>query len=138
MLELKSSSTWYVPGGNSTVAKLIHDAGANYIFKDDKHNGSIPMSFETVFEKGENADFWLIKYNQVKDKSYNELKEEYSPYSNFRPFKTRNIYGCNTNFIPYYEESPFHPQLLLADYIKIFHPQLLKEHKLKYFSKLAE
>lgn len=96
------------------------------------------MSFESVFEKGENADFWLIKYNQVKEKNYRELKEEYSPYANFAAFKNKKIYGCNTNSIPYYEESPFHPEQLLADLIKIFHPELTKGYELKYFSKLAD
>lgn len=136
--ELKNSSTWYIPGGNSTSAKLFHDAGAKYIFANDNHSGSVPMSFESVFEKGENADFWLIKYNQVKEKNYRELKEEYSPYANFAAFKNKKIYGCNTNSIPYYEESPFHPEQLLADLIKIFHPELTKGYELKYFSKLAD
>ena len=136
--ELKSSSTWYVPGGNSTAAKLYHDAGANYIFSNDNHSGSIPMAFESVFEKGYAADFWLMKYNQAKDKTYKELKEEYSPYANFNAFKNKQIYGCNTNYVPFYEESPFHPDFLLADLIKIFHPDLMKEHELKYFSKLAD
>ena len=29
MCDLKTSSTWYTPGGNSTIAKLYSDAGAN-------------------------------------------------------------------------------------------------------------
>ena len=136
--ELKSSSTWYVPGGNSTMAKILYDAGANYIFSNNNSSGSVPLSFESVFEKGEKADFWIIKYNQVKDKTYKELKDDYSPYSNFGAFKNRNIYGCNTKDIPFYEESPFHPELLLADLIKIFHPEIAEDYELKYFSKLAE
>lgn len=31
MCDLKTSSTWYTPGGNSTIARLYADAGANYI-----------------------------------------------------------------------------------------------------------
>ena len=57
--ELKSSSTWYVPGGNSTMAKILYDAGANYIFSNNNSSGSVPLSFESVFEKGEKADFWI-------------------------------------------------------------------------------
>ena len=32
--------------------------------RQDEHSGSVPLAFETVFDKGQNADFWLIKYNQ--------------------------------------------------------------------------
>ena len=62
--ELKNGSAWYVPGGKSTSARIYADAGANYVFADDEHSGSVPLAFETVFDKGQNADFWLIKYNQ--------------------------------------------------------------------------
>lgn len=136
--ELKSSSAWYIPGGKSTTARLYADAGANYIFADDTHSGSVPLAFETVFDKGGNADFWLIKYNQQTDKTYRELAKEYAPYAGFRAFKERNIYACNTGKVSLYEEYPFRPDWLLKDLIKVFHPSLLEGYELRYFTKLAE
>ena len=136
--ELKNGSAWYVPGGKSTSARIYADAGANYVFADDEHSGSAPLAFETVFDKGQNADFWLIKYNQAIDKTYKELEQDYAPYTGFRAFKERNIYGCNTGKVDFYEDSPFHPDRLLKDLIKIFHPTLLEGYELKYFTKLAE
>ena len=93
--ELKSTSAWYVPGGNSTTARLISDAGADYVFS-------------------------------------------YIPQSGFSAFAKHRIYGCNTAYVPFYEESPFHPELQLKDLIKIFHPDLLKDYKLRYYSPLKE
>ena len=136
--ELKNGSAWYVPGGKSTSARIYADAGANYVFANDEHSGSVPLAFETVFDKGQNADFWLIKYNQAIDKTYKELEQDYAPYTGFRAFKERNIYGCNTGKVDFYEDSPFHPDRLLKDLIKIFHPTLLEGYELKYFTKLAE
>ena len=136
--ELKNGSAWFVPGGKSTSARIYADAGANYVFADDEHSGSVPLTFETVFDKGQNADFWLIKYNQAIDKTYKELEQDYAPYTGFRAFKERNIYGCNTGKVDFYEDSPFHPDRLLKDLIKIFHPTLLEGYELKYFTKLAE
>lgn len=136
--ELKNGSAWYIPGGQSTSARIYADAGANYVFADDEHSGSVPLAFETVFDKGQDADFWLIKYNQAVDKTYSELKSDYAPYSGFRAFQERNIYGCNTGKVPFYEDSPFHPDRLLKDLIKIFHPALLEGYELKYFTKLAD
>lgn len=138
MCDLKTSSTWYTPGGNSTIAKLYSDAGTNYIFREDTHSGSLPYPFEVIFEKGQQTDFWLIRYNQPVDKTYGELEKEFAPYAGFRAFKERNIYGCNTNRVPFYEETPFHPDWLLKDLIKIFHPSLSEGYELRYYNKLAE
>ena len=73
MCDLKTSSTWYTPGGNSTISKLYTDASANYIFREDTHSGSLPYPFEVIFEKGQQADVWLIRYNQPADKTYSCL-----------------------------------------------------------------
>lgn len=134
--ELKFGSAWYVPGGKSTVARLLQDAGANYLFADNASSGSVPLSFETVFDKGQHADFWLIKYNQPTDKKYAELADDYAPYKNFDAWKQKHIYGCNTNKVNFYEESPFHPERLLKDLIKLFHPELLPDYELNYYSPL--
>ncbi|MGL4518159.1 MAG: ABC transporter substrate-binding protein [Phocaeicola sp.] len=138
MSDLKSSSTWYTAGGNSTTAKYYADAGADYLFKEDKRSGSLPTSFEVMFERGESADYWIIRYNQPANKSYKELKEDFAPYAGFKAYKERHIYGCNTHYIPFYEESPFRPDVILQEFIKIFHPTLLPHYELKYFSTLAE
>ena len=136
--EKKNSSAWYIPGGNSTMGRLYQDAGADYVFAYLSNSGSVPLAFETVFDRGGNADIWLIKYNQPQDKTYSELERDYAPYARFKAFQDRKVYGCNTNHVPFYEESPFHPELLLKDLIKIFHPELLPDYDLKYFSNLAE
>ena len=136
--EMKNSSAWYIPGGNSTMGRLYQDAGADYVFAYLSNSGSVPLAFETVFDRGGNADIWLIKYNQPQDKTYSDLERDYAPYARFKAFQDRKVYGCNTNHVPFYEESPFHPELLLKDLIKIFHPDLLPDYDLKYFSNLAE
>ena len=138
MCELKSGSAWYVPGGRSTTGKLYKDAGGEYLFNHYTNSGAIPLSFETVFDQAQDADIWLMKYNQPTDKTLSGIREDYSPYANFKAFKNKNVYGCNTAYRRYYEDFPFHPDLLLKDLIKIFHPSLLPEYELKYFSKLAE
>lgn len=136
--DLKYGSTWYVSGGESTTGKLLADAGADYVFADLKTSAAVPMAFETVFDKGQSADYWLIKYNQLHDKTYKELASEYTPYSRFLAFQKRRIYGCNSNRIPFYEETPFRPDRLLKDMVSIFHPELLDGYQTNYFTELAE
>ena len=91
-----------------------------------------------MLDRAQHADYWLIKYNQPKDKTYSELKSEYSLYARFDAFKNRKVYGCNTGRIPYYEETPFHPDRLLKDLIGIFYPHLVKDVSPTYFFNLAE
>ena len=138
MCELKSGSAWYVPGGRSTTGRLYQDAGANYLFDDYQHSGAVPLSFETVFNKAEEADIWLIKYNQPTYKTLSDIRQDYAPYAQFKAFKQQQVYGCNSAYKLYYEDFPFHPDLVLKDLIKIIHPNLLPEYELRYFDKLAE
>jgi len=131
--EKKFGSSWYVPAGESYVACLFADAGADYIFKELPGAGSTPMAFESVFDQAIHADFWLIKYNQAENMSYGELRAEYTPYENFDAYKNKSIFGCNTGVVPYYEEFPIHPDYLLKDLIHVFHPELLPGYATRYY-----
>ena len=136
--EYKSGSAWYVPGGRSTTGRLYHDAGAEYAFNHYPNSGAVPLSFETVFDKAQDADIWLMKYNHATDKTLTSMREDYGPYAQFKAFKQKQVYGCNTAYKEYYEDFPFHPDKVLKDLIKIFHPTLLPDYELKYFDKLAD
>ena len=138
LCELKSGSAWYVPGGRSTTGRLYHDAGAEYAFNHYPNSGAVPLSFETVFDKAQDADIWLMKYNHATDKTLTSMREDYGPYAQFKAFKQKQVYGCNTAYKEYYEDFPFHPDTVLKDLIKIFHPTLLPDYELKYFNKLVE
>ena len=134
--EKKFGSSWYVPSGDSYMAHLIEDAGADYMFKDLPGAGSTPLAFETVFDKAIHADIWLVKYNQSSEMTYNDLRSEYTPYENFDAFKKKRIYTCNTGEVPYYEEFPIHPEYLLKDLIWIFHPELVFGYSPRYFREM--
>ena len=136
--EKKYGSAWYVPGGRSYIANLYRDAGADYIWADDPSTGSVPLAFETVFEKGQGADFWLIKYNAPQELTYAELQTEYETYRHFDAFKNRNIFVCNTGKTPYYEEMPMHPDRVLGDLIEIFHPGTIPGYRLRYFNRMRQ
>lgn len=136
--ELKSGSAWYVPGGRSTMGRLFRDACGRYVFADDEHSGSVPLAFETVFDRAGDADVWTIKYNRDRDMTYSDLQADYIGYTGFKAFKERNVYGCNTAKVPFYEETPFRPDYLLADLIQILHPEIGDLGGLRYFCKLKE
>lgn len=125
--DLPIGSAWYVAGGGSTMGRLYADAGAHYLFGGNNHTGSIPHSFETIYEKAQDADFWLIRYHAPTDITYRSLRAEHERYSRFKAYQEHSLYGCNTSTSTFYEEVPFHPERLLAELVHIFHPSLRRD-----------
>lgn len=126
------SSAWYVSGGGSTIGRMYADAGARYLFGDNENSGSVPLSFETVYEKARHADIWLIRYHAPVNRTYHSLVDENELYTRFEAYRNRRIYGCNTAFSRFYDEVPFHPERLLAELACIFHPELQADSALSY------
>lgn len=123
MLDTKLGSAWYVAGGNSTIGQMIADAGAEYAFRDNAGSGSVPLSFETVYEKASDSDIWLLKNSTSYGMTYSMLESNFNSYNRFKPFKEGRIWVCDVYQVPYFEQTSFHPELLLRDFIGIFHPE---------------
>lgn len=135
--DLITGSTWYVPGGDSYIANLVYDAGGKYIFADRKTSGSLPLAPENVFDKSLDADKWIIRYSQETEMTLMQLSQESPHYSRMNSFQTGNVYGCNLSKVHYFEETPFHPDLLLRDFIGILHStESTSIESLRYFKKL--
>lgn len=113
--------------------QIIADANAAYPFSAEKSSGSLPLPFEIVLEKAGNSDIWLIRYNSPQKATYKSLLTENSGYSQFKAFKNKMVFGCNTYSNTFYEDTPFHPDLLLRDFIIITHPEITELGKAKYF-----
>ena len=125
MLDTPVGSAWYMAGGASTIGCMIADAGAEYLFADNDHSGSTPLSFETVYERASDADVWLLKNSSENTVlTYSLLISDRKQYAQFKPFRERNIWVCDVNKVPYFEMTSFHPELLLGDFISIFHPEI--------------
>lgn len=124
MMDKQTGSVWYVPGGKSTMGRLMADANADYIWADDDHSGSVALPFESVLERAGEADAWLFRYNGSQPMTYATLLSEHAGYKQFKAFREQAAYGCNTENSGFYEETPFHPDLLLRDFIIIAHPAL--------------
>lgn len=133
---LDNGGSWFIPGGKSYMAKMFASAGANYIFGETTHSGAEPFAFETVYDKGCNADIWLILGTEVADKTYKDLQR----FSNFKSYKEKHVYACNTTKTSFFDEIPFHPERLLKDLYVIFHSEKYGDvnEYLHYYRKLAE
>ena len=137
LTDLRYQGKWNMPGGKSFMANMLADVGAAYPWADDISSTYMPLSFESVLDKAGDADIWIIKYNWPQDMTYESLKKEYKPYSNFKAFKEKNIYGCNTAYSSYYEDLPIHPDYILKDMAYVFHPELFPEYEPRYYTKIV-
>ena len=133
LMDKVTGGVWYVPGGKSTIGQMIKDANGKYAWADDEHSGSISLPFETVLERSGEADVWLFRYSGNHDITYDELLSEHHGYNQFKAFKNHTAYGCDVERSPFYEESPFHPERLLADFILMLHPEVNTLTSLRYF-----
>jgi len=137
LVDKVTGSVWYVPGGKSTIGQMIQDANADYCWAEDEHSGSVALPFESVIEKAGEADVWLFRYSSDHDITYQELQADHHGYDQFKAFRQQKAYGCNVEQSLFYEESPFRPDWLLNDFIRILHPEMEQLAPLRYYKPLA-
>lgn len=133
IIDQRYGQVWNVPGGVSTMGRLIEDAGGINPFASYEQSGSVPLAPEKVLAEAHDADVWFVRYNQEKDKSLRELGNDAPINSQFKAYKNRRVYGCNTRYIDFYEETPFHPDRLLEDMISAMHPELSNHTSHHYY-----
>ena len=135
---IMSKDIWNLPAGESFVAQFLKDANLTYLWKDTKGKGSLSLSFESVFDKGVNADIWIAPGYFASKK---QLLESNALYAKFKAFQDNNIYTPTTKKgksggVLYYELATTRPDLVLKDIIKITNPALLPDYKLVFFEKM--
>lgn len=130
--------TWFLPGGNNWAATFFENAGGKYLWEKDTTSGWLELSFEAVYEVGNDADFW-IGTSTVNSK--NEMLGQDTRYNDFAPFSSDNVYNYNKRIGPnggydFFESGYSRPDLILGDLIKIIHPEILPDYETFYFQKL--
>jgi iron complex transport system substrate-binding protein len=129
---------WYLPSGTSWGSLLLKEAHSHYLWQETTGTGSLSLSFETVFEKAKDADFWITSGQFSTLKSMIDANPH---YNQFKAFQNKKVYSfCGkkgkTGGILYYELGPNRPDVVLKDLVKILHPELLIGYEPFFFKKL--
>ncbi len=137
---LNTKDAWFIPGGNSYMARFFKDAGAYYPWNNTPDAGSLPLSFESVYPFALKADFWLNVGFDIRDTQPAILALD-ARYGDFKAFKTGKLYSYNrvvseTGSNDFFESGSVNPHKVLADMIRIFHPELLPNHRFVYYKQL--
>lgn len=126
---------WYVPAGESFKAAFFKDANLNYLWSETEGTGSLSLSFESILEKGINADFWIGCGLFTSKKDMLSANKNYDKFTSFNSGKIFNssLKTGETGGMVYFELSPVRPDLVLKDMIKITNPDLLPNYTLTFF-----
>ena len=130
--------TWYLPKGSSWGSQLIKEAGGHYLWEETQGTGSLGLSFEIVFEKAKDAEFWITsgQFSTLKD-----MQTANPHYNQFTAFQNKKVYSFSnkkgkTGGILYYELAPNRPDLVLKDLVYVFHPELLPNYSPYFFEQM--
>lgn len=134
MLNTPYGDSWFMPSTESYVARLVKDAGGDYIYKKNTGNSSMPIDLEEAYKLTSEADMWL---NVGMANSLDELRTSCPKFSDTRCFRNGSVWNNNlkTNAAggnDYYESAVVNPDILLRDLVKIFHPELVEEDFVYY------
>ncbi len=123
ILNLPWKGTWWVPGADSYMVKLIEDAGGTYKMTDKQDYESVALTVEEIFAVSQNADFWLNPNAIIKKSEILNIEPRlvnFAPVNDARIFnnnKRLNVYGGND----FFESGITHPDIILKDLYHIFY-----------------
>lgn len=131
---------WFLPGGQNYAAKIVRDAGCDYLWSSDSTNGYLQLSFESVFAKAKSADLWI---GVALFKNLKELQNSEQRYSLLKPFQQKKVYSYDARHgakggSEFLELGYLRADLVLKDLVKIAHPELMAGYELYFHKKLEE
>jgi iron complex transport system substrate-binding protein len=126
---------WVVAGGRSFMARLLQDAGAEYLWAADTTAGGVPLGFEAVLARARGAEVWLHpgEWRGLDDGFKRDAR-----FAAFSAFKRGDVYEHDARrrddgADDYWESGAARPDRVLADLVSIFHGE---EDSLYYYRRL--
>ena len=134
MLNTPYAESWFMPSTTSYIARLIADAGGDYIYQQNTYNHSLPIDLEQAALLTTQADIWLHVENS---NSLDDLRRQLPKFAQMPCVQRGEVYNCDKRKVAgggndYWESGVVHPDVILRDLIKIFHPELVSEEFVYY------
>lgn len=111
------------PAGESYMAKLLQDAGANYVYAETEGVGSLNISLESLITNNTSTAIWL----DAAASDINQLLQMNSKFSNLSSVTNKHVYGYYHDVNCFWEHSAISPHLVLQDVINILHDTNFEE-----------
>jgi iron complex transport system substrate-binding protein len=129
---------WYVPGSKSYMARLIEDAGGQYLFDSLPGRESQPFAIEYVCQQAIKAHIWI---NAGVCSRMIDITSSDARLQNLSPYKSRMVFNNNKRQTPdggndFFESGVVLPHLILKDLFTIFQNPNADESQLYYYQKI--
>ncbi len=138
MLNTPYGEHWFMASTTSYLARLIADAGGDYIYNENHTNRSLPIDTERAYLLLCEADYWL---HLDPIASIDELQARHPRLGDVPCVQSGQLYNCDRRRTPaggndYWESGAVRPDRVLADLVAILHPALAADTTLYYYRKL--
>jgi iron complex transport system substrate-binding protein len=138
MLNAPYRDTWYVPGDESYMVRLLGDAGGRYVCGGVVSRDTRPIDIEEAYLAMQSAEVWL------NTNHYNTLAELVADNPRFAltpPVRTGRVFNNNARTThaggsDFWESGVVRPDMVLADLMKILHPEVAADSTYHYYKRL--
>lgn len=129
---------WWVPPGNSYIARLIEDAGGRYVFADRKGDGNIAMDMETMITRAGKADWWGMIAALDHEASVTDFTGADPRLSTFRAMQDSHLFLGNSMKEDLFGQALLEPDVVLMSLREAMDPFLIIDgpsgYRPKYFA----
>jgi iron complex transport system substrate-binding protein len=124
-----------IAGGRSYVAALIGDAGGRYVWADNQATGSVSIDLEAQIRRAADADVWI---NGGAWANLAAIVGDEPRYAAFKAWRDGQVWVYERRLTPdgrndYWSRGVTHPDVVLADLVKILHPDLMARHAFEWY-----
>ena len=122
LMNVPYGDAWYIPGGDSYMAKLINDAGGEVLGSEPGTPTSRVIRMEEAYSLSQDADMWL---NPGPCRTRDELVAYHHSFRHFGPIvKGLPIYNNTLRITPeggndFWESGSVRPDLILEDLVSL-------------------
>lgn len=123
LMNIPYGDSWYVPGGNSYMTRLVRDAGGEVLGAKEGQSASRVISLEQACSLSGEADIWLNPgYCSTRSQleSIHQLFPFFGPLADGRPIYNNTLRMNHEGGNDFFESGSVRPDLILADLVAIF------------------
>ncbi len=138
MINTPYADSWFMAPTTSYVARLIADAGGDYLYRDNHTSVSLPIDLEAAALLTSQADLWM---NVGSIATLNDLRQRFPKFADVPCVRRGAVYNCDRRTNQrggndYWESGVVQPDVVLRDLVKLFHPELAEAYPFVYYRKL--
>lgn len=118
LMNIPYGDSWYVPGEDSYMTRLVHDAGGEVLGAENGRSWSRQITLEQAYRLSLEADIWLNPgYCTTREQlsSVHQLFPSFGPVAGGLPIYNNTLRTNPEGGNDFYETGSMRPDLILAD-----------------------